>query len=98
VNGHVDDNRLAKFAKNKKSNIPRPSNVKFGHQHYRKTDTLDKIQGMILEGDEEEEEERTRVKPVMTDAIETRAEITITKRLLRIREMKALRCMIDNTL
>jgi len=35
VNG-MDDNRLAKIAKNEKPNISKLPKTKLGHQHYRK--------------------------------------------------------------
>lgn len=41
---------------------------------------------------------KTCVRPMMTYAIETRAETTKTKHLLRMTEMKILRCNTGNTL
>jgi len=61
VNG-MDDNRLAKMAKMGNQTIPNHlaslQNVgaRVGHQHHRRTDTLDKIQDMVPKENEEEEE------------------------------------------
>jgi len=56
---------------------------------------LDKIQDMIIYQDEEEE--TTRMRPITSCAIETRAE-TVTKRSLKATEMRILRRIADNTL
>jgi len=60
----MDDNRLAKIAEGGKPNSSRPPR-RWCVDLHRKTDTLDKIQGMVLQEDEEEGK-RTRVRPVTT--------------------------------
>jgi len=76
-----DENRLGKIAKNGKADTSRPLGrpptvgTRVGHQHHRRTSTLDEIQDTVLSEDEEEETNNDPLRQERKQSDETADEI-----------------------